>query len=108
LPEPAEASFSVADLKRERRLSIGQVAERARRELVEMTGLEPEGVTSIEPDDDGMWKVTLELLELSRIPPTDDVLGTYEAVVDPSGELLGYRRVRRYARSRLIQDQGSW
>jgi hypothetical protein len=84
------------------------VAERARRELVEITGLQPEGVTSIEPDDDGMWKVTLELLELSRIPPTDDVLGTYEASVDPDGEVLGYRRVRRYARSRLIQDQGSW
>jgi hypothetical protein len=97
----------VADLKRERRLSVGQVAECARRELIGITGLEPEGVTSIEPGDDGMWTVTLEFLELSRIPPTDDVLGTYQASVDPSGELLGYRRVRRYARSRLA-DQGGW
>jgi hypothetical protein len=88
--------------------SIVQVAQRARRELVEITGLRPEGVTSLERDDDGQWKVTVELLELSRIPNTDDVLGTYEASVDASGELLSYRRVRRYARSRSIQDQGSW
>ena len=90
----------------QRRLSLVQVAERARRELVEITGLQPEGVTSLQQHDDGMWKITVELLEFSRIPNTDDVLGTYEASVDPSGELLGYRRVRRYARSRSLHDQG--
>jgi hypothetical protein len=83
-----------------------QIAQEARRELVEITGLQPEAVTSLEQYDDGNWKVTVELLELSRIPSTDDVLGTYEALVGPSGELLGYRRVRRYARSRSLQDQG--
>jgi hypothetical protein len=85
-----------------------QVAQHARRELVEITGLQPEAVTSLERYDDGSWKVTVELLELARIPNTDDVLGTYEASVDPSGELLGYRRVRRYARSRSLHDQGCW
>jgi Gas vesicle synthesis protein GvpO len=90
-----------------RRLSSMQVAERARRELVQITGLESEGVTSLQPCDDGMWKVAVELLEFSRIPNSDDILGTYEASVDASGELLGYRRVRRYARSRSLQEQGS-
>jgi hypothetical protein len=92
---------------RSRRPSLTQVAERARRELVQVTGLPPEGVTSLERHDDGTWTVTCELLEFSRIPNTDDVLGTYEATVDPSGELLGYRRVRRYARTRSLQGQGS-
>ena len=90
----------------QRRPSLVQVAERARRELVQITGLQPEGVTSLQRHDDGMWRVTVELLEFSRIPSTDDVLGTYEASVDGSGALLGYRRVRRYARSRSLQDQG--
>jgi hypothetical protein len=84
------------------------VADRTRRALVGITGLEPESVTSLEQGDDGSWKVTVELLELARIPQTDDVLGTYEASVDASGELLGYRRVRRYPRSWLIQEHGSW
>jgi hypothetical protein len=92
----------------QRKLSIVQVAERARRQLVEMTGLPLEGVTSLEAGDAGRWKVPVELLELSRIPNTDDLLGTYEASVDPSGALLGYRRVRRYARGRSLSDPGGW
>ncbi|MBO0681769.1 MAG: gas vesicle protein, partial [Candidatus Dormibacteraeota bacterium] len=43
--------------------------------------------------------VTVELLEVSRIPPTADVLGSYEVEVDQRGQLLAYRRVRRYSRS---------
>jgi hypothetical protein len=91
-----------------RRLSSVQVAERAHRELVQITGLEFEGVTSLQAGDDGIWKVSVELLEFSRIPNSDDILGTYEASIDASGDLLGYRRVRRYARSRSLQEQGSW
>jgi hypothetical protein len=86
------------------RLSSVQLAQHACRDLVEITGLQSEGVTSLERHDDGIWNVTVELLEFSRIPNSDDVLGTYQASVDASGELLGYRRVRRYARSRALQD----
>jgi hypothetical protein len=100
----------MAELKRgpqrPQRPSIVRVAERARRELVEITGLQSEAVTSLERYDDGKWRVIVELLELSRIPETDDVLGTYEASVTPNGELLGYRRVRRYARSSAMQESG--
>jgi hypothetical protein len=74
---------------------------------VEITGLPSEGVTALERQDDGGWRLTIELLEFSRIPNSDDMLGTYQASADASGELLGYRRVRRYARSRALQDQGS-
>jgi hypothetical protein len=72
--------------------------------LAEITGLRPEAVTSLERSDDGAWWVTVELLELSRIPETDDLLGSYEAELDENGELVSYRRVRRYARSQA-QDQ---
>jgi Gas vesicle synthesis protein GvpO len=81
-----------------RRRSGAQLAQRARRALSEITGLDAESVTSLERVDDGTWKVTVELLELSRIPETDDMLGSYEVELDESGELLGYRRLRRYAR----------
>jgi hypothetical protein len=80
-------------------LSGAQLAQRARHDLSEITGLDAESVTALERQDDGTWKVTVELLELQRIPETDDVLGSYEAQLDEGGELLGYRRVRRYARS---------
>ena len=88
-----------------RRLSGGQLAQRARLELAEVTGLEPEGVTSLERSDDGTWKVTVELLELERVPPTDDVLGSYEARLDENGDLIAYERIQRYTRSQVDKRQ---
>ena len=91
--------------KRRERSAGVRIAARAREELAEMTGLDPEGVTSLEQADDGTWRVTVEVLELSRIPETDDMLGSYEVELDEDGELLSYRRVRRYARSQVDQGQ---
>jgi Gas vesicle synthesis protein GvpO len=89
------------------RSSAVEVAQRARRELAEITALEPERVISLEPRDDGTWTMTVEMLELHRIPETDDMLGTYEMVIAASGEVLCYRRIRRYPRSLAFQEVGS-
>ena len=97
--EPDQGSSSDERERRPARRGSGaQLAQRARRELSEITGLEAESVTSLARAEDGTWRVTVELLELSRVPETDDVLGSYEVEFDESGELLGYRRLRRYAR----------
>jgi ADP-ribose pyrophosphatase YjhB (NUDIX family) len=82
------------------RLSGPELARGARRELAEITGLEAESVTALARAQDGTWRVTVELLELARIPETDDLLGSYGAQLDDGGELLRYRRLRRYPRSR--------
>jgi hypothetical protein len=104
--EPDKADTSSGKQRRAKRRSSGaDLAQRARRELSEITGLEAESVTSLERADDGTWKVTVELLELSRIPETDDMLGSYEAELDEDGELLGYKRLRRYSRSQAGMEQ---
>jgi hypothetical protein len=104
--KPDEEGTSDGERRRSKRLSGAQLAQRARSELSEITGLEAESVTSLEKAGDGKWRVTVELLELSRIPETDDVLGSYVAELDDGGELLGYRRRRRYARSQASDEQG--
>jgi hypothetical protein len=53
----------------------------------------------VEPGEDG-WIVSVEVVEDPRIPSSSDILATYETEFDLSGELLSYRRVRRYARGR--------
>jgi Gas vesicle synthesis protein GvpO len=99
----------MADEKRRRaprERSFGaELAQRAREELAAITGLKAEGVTSLQQEDDGTWTVTVELLELSRVPETDDMLGSYEVELNEDGEMLGYRRVRRYARSQADLPQ---
>ena len=74
-----------------------ELARRARRQLMELTGRPAESVLGIRKDDDG-WKVTVEVVELSRIPSSTDLLGAYVVTLDDDGELVGYERVRRYQR----------
>ena len=86
-------------------LAAAEIAQQARRQLTEITGLEPETVTAIEQYEDATWRVTVELLELERIPQSDDVIGTYEVDLDRTGELLSYRRIDRYPRSQSQHPQ---
>ncbi len=81
------------------RLTAAEAGRDALRQVVELTGKEPEGVSGVEPSDDG-WIVTVDVVEDRRIPSTTDVIASYEAELDPDGELVSYRRVRRYTRGR--------
>jgi hypothetical protein len=80
-----------------KRATASQVAARAAQQLLELTGKGVEGVTGLARAEDG-WKVHVEVVEVRRIPDTTDVLALYEVQVDEDGDLMGYRRLRRYAR----------
>ena len=79
------------------RANASQVALEAARQLLELTGKQAEGVTSLQRTEDG-WQVQVEVVEVRRIPDTTDVLAIYELDVDEQGALQGYHRLRRYAR----------
>jgi Gas vesicle synthesis protein GvpO len=87
-----------------------ELVGRARQQVEELFGKPVEAVSAFEQSNgDGKgWTVTLELLELERIPDTTSLLGTYEATLDGDGNLLGARRVRRYPRNQSdpVQRQG--
>jgi hypothetical protein len=40
------------------------------------------------------------VIEDHRIPSAADILATYETEIGLDGELISYRRIRRYARGR--------
>jgi hypothetical protein len=79
------------------------VARKAIEQLSVLTGREIEGVLGLRRADDG-WEVTLEVLELRRVPDSTDVLASYEVALDDQGELREYRRARRYARNQTEED----
>lgn len=85
--------------QRRQALKPAQLAARAASELAELVGRDPEGVVSLERED-GHWNVGVEVLEVHRVPDTADILAEYRVELDEHGELLGYRRTRRYARGR--------
>jgi hypothetical protein len=84
--------------RRRRRLPAVQVVRQGVEQLREITGRGPDTVSGIEPTEDG-WILQVELVELERVPASTSVLASYEAELDEEGNLLEYRRVRRYFRN---------
>src|SRR5215471_20192333 len=80
-------------------LTAAKAGQVALRQISELTGKQPESVTGVDPADDG-WVVGIEVVEDRRIPSSTDILATYETELDMDGELVSYRRVRRYPRGR--------
>ena len=79
------------------RLSAAELGQAALTTVQELTGYEPEAVTGLEWDGE-FWQVTVDALELTRIPSTTDVLGSYVVQLDESGTFCGLRRARRFQR----------
>jgi hypothetical protein len=77
-----------------------------RHDLPPLLGKPVETVLGLEPheDDEGAWQVTVQVVELARIPNSTDVLGAYRVLLDSEGELAGYRRIRRYQRNQADED----
>lgn len=81
------------------RLTAAEAGRYGLDQVAELTGKDAEGVSGVEPADDG-WLITVDVVEDRRVPSATDVLATYETEISADGELLSYRRVRRYARGR--------
>ena len=79
-------------------ISGREAIQHAREQLEEMMGRPVEAVLGMERDEDG-WMVTVQVVELARIPNSTDVLGSYAVDVDGGGDVVGYRRTKRYYRS---------
>ncbi len=79
------------------RLSAQELSQAALSTVEELTGYTAEAVTALEWDDE-LWHVSVDALELSRIPNTTDVIGTYAVQLDQHGTLRGYRRTGRFLR----------
>jgi hypothetical protein len=85
-------------------LSAREAIARVRRELPELLGKPIDSVLGVERDEENGWQVTVQIVELSRIPSTTDVLGSYAVTLDSGGEVTGYRRKRRYHRNQTDED----
>jgi hypothetical protein len=79
----------------------GRLLDEARKQVHDLAGVEAETISGLVADGEDGWVVTVEALELSRVPSTMDLMGTYEVTLTREGELLGFRRLARYQRAAL-------
>lgn len=82
-------------------MEMTEILDRAKKQLVDTTGLKAVSVTRAFEDEEG-WHVGVEMLEMSRIPSATDVLADYEVLLNESG---GMRRFER-KRTRLRGETG--
>lgn len=84
-------------------LTAREAADLAREYITDMTELEPVMMVSLAPTEDGGWLIEVEAVEARRVPSSSDILALYEVLLDSDGELLSYRRTRRYLRGRTTE-----
>lgn len=103
-PAPIE-SFSAGGKTRKKRSLLGgsEIAQLAKEQIAGLTGLDPGRVSGLSRDGDG-WLVSVDMVELKRIPDSTDVIGAYEVKVDDGGNLIAYKRVRRYRRDEAVAE----
>jgi hypothetical protein len=99
-PEPEPVPVQGTSVDRLRRLT-----RTARELLEELNGAEVESISAIDKTRDG-WRVTLETVEVRRVPDSMDVMATYDVELDGDGDLVRYDRRRRYARAQSDHGDG--
>ena len=98
-PEPAEEP-SPEETEAPPRGETEAIVSTARDQLEQLLEREVESVSGFERSD-GRWCVTLEVVEVRRIPESTDVLGSYEVVLDEDRNLVSFGQTRRYRRSQV-------
>lgn len=92
--------------RKEQRRAVGEppplreVERRALFELARLIGAPAERVIELHKSDQG-WAAMIEVLEMSRVPETSDILADYEVELTARGSVLGFRRTRRYLRAEV-------
>jgi hypothetical protein len=90
-------------LRREKTVQGIDIAKRAKEQVAQVTGLQPETVSGLTRDGEG-WHVSVDMIELKRIPEVTDVMATYEVILDDQGNLLRYQRMQRYYRGQAAEN----
>lgn len=83
-------------------MDITDVILKAREKLNKVTGLELATTLKTNKDEKG-WHVLVEMIEKHSIPDGMDILATYEAILDDSGNLLEFNRQRMRKRMDIVE-----
>ncbi|MBI2912300.1 MAG: gas vesicle protein [Chloroflexi bacterium] len=85
-------------------LAMTEVAERAKRQLAEVTGFKSVAAVGSYRDAKG-WHVSVDMLEMARLPDSTDLLGTYEVDLDEEGNMVRFEKRRAHLRGVPYEEE---
>jgi hypothetical protein len=82
-------------------MDVSDLIDRTKRQMASVTGLAPETVTRFDRGEEG-WSVGIDMVEHRAIPRTQDVLATFDVMVDDDGTVRRWKRTGRFLRCQPI------
>jgi len=91
--------------KRGKKMTTGitNLAERAKRQLAEVTGFSPVAAVGGFKDEEG-WHISVDMLEMARLPEATDIIGTYEVLLDQGGNMVKFEKKRARLRGEPYEE----
>lgn len=80
------------------------LARRAKEQLVEVTGFSPVAAVGGFKDEDG-WHISVDVLEMARLPESTDIIGTYVVTLDPEGNMVKFEKKRARLRGESYEEE---
>ena len=74
-------------------IEMMNLAERAKEQLAEVTGFNPVAAVGGFKDEEG-WHISVDVLEMARLPESTDIIGTYVVSLDPEGNMVKFEKKR--------------
>jgi len=74
-------------------MRLNEVINAAKDQLQSILTLDVANVIAASKTNDG-WDVKIDLVERKAIPDTQDLLGTYDVILDDEGNIVSYERKR--------------
>ncbi len=80
------------------------LAERAKEQLAEVTGFNPVAAVGGFKDEEG-WHISVDVLEMARLPEATDIVGTYVVTLDPEGNMVKFEKKRSRLRGDKFEEE---
>jgi hypothetical protein len=78
-------------------LTLTNLADATRQQMTAITGLLPDTISRLDRAESG-WTLSIDMLEHRSIPRTQDLLASFDVVLDGEGQVKSWHRTSRFIR----------
>jgi hypothetical protein len=83
--------------------TLTELIEHTKQQMAAITGLPPDTVSRFDRAGDG-WALGIDMLEHRSVPRTQDLLASFDVLLDGGGNVTRWRRTGRFLRSQNLEE----